>query len=59
MEIVRMPFTMVLVVCQRIRKRYGLVLQQDIKFNAGMSCFGVTGCNGLIDDNQLIYKVNQ
>ena len=41
------------------RKRYGLVLQQDIKFNAGMSCFGDLSCNGLIDDNQLIYKVNQ
>lgn len=41
------------------RKRYGLVLQQDIKFNTGMSCFGDLSCNGLIDDNQLIYKVNQ
>ncbi len=24
-----------------------------------MSCFGDLSCNGLIDDNQLIYKVNQ
>ena len=41
------------------RKRYGLVLEQDIKFNTGMSSFKDLSSHGIIDDNKLIYMTNQ
>lgn len=41
------------------RKRYGLVLIQDVKFNMGMSSFKALSAHGLIDENELIYNANQ
>ncbi len=41
------------------RKRYGLVLDQDIKFNTGMSSFKTLSRGGLINENELIYSTNQ
>ncbi|HHU53882.1 MAG TPA: xylose ABC transporter ATP-binding protein [Clostridiaceae bacterium] len=41
------------------RKRHGLVLHQDVKFNTGLASFNDLSKNGLINDNELISLTNQ
>ena len=41
------------------RKRYGLVVIQDVNFNMGLSSFEAVSRHGLIDDNELIREANQ
>ncbi|NLJ70892.1 MAG: xylose ABC transporter ATP-binding protein [Clostridiaceae bacterium] len=41
------------------RKRYGLVLHQDVKFNTGLASFNDLSKNGLINDNELISLTNE
>ena len=41
------------------RKRYGLVLLQDVKYNVGMSSFQSLSHYGLINDNEWIQRTNQ
>ncbi len=41
------------------RKRYGLVLFQDVKYNVGMSSFKALSHRGFINENELIHRTNQ
>lgn len=41
------------------RKRYGLVLMQDVKFNVGLASFNDFSNSGLINEAKLIQTVNQ